>query len=93
VVFPGFQALLDRQAGDNQAATGSAHHPSQAFRPTPSRVAAEISAQNAVSAESAISVRFPSAFPVRRFATAKSGITIRAAAVTASPGMDCCGRA
>ncbi len=55
---------LTARAAMARAAMGSAHHqPSQAFRPRPSRVAAEVSAQNAVSAESAIKVRLPSARP------------------------------
>ena len=49
-------------------AAGSAHHqPAQAFRPTPSRVAAEVKAQKAVSAESATRVRLPSALPGAAF--------------------------
>ena len=75
-------------------AMGSAgHHPAQAFSPTPSKVAAEVAAQNAVSAESAIWVRLPSALPVRRLATASPGMTSSAAAAIASPAGDACGRA
>jgi hypothetical protein len=70
VLFPGFQALLDRTAITRPAAESAHHHPSQAFRPTPSRAVAEVSAQNAVSVESAINVRLPSVRPVRRFARA-----------------------
>ena len=55
------------------------------LRVTPSSAAAEVQAQNAVSAESAIRVRLPSARPVRRLATARASITTSAAAVIASP--------
>ena len=85
---------LTANAVMTSAAAGSAHHqPSQVFRPAPSRVAAEVTAQKAVSAESAIRVRLPSACPVRRLATARSGMTSRAAAATAGPAADGPGRA
>ena len=85
-MVPGFEAFPGRQRGDTSAAAGSAHHhPSHVFRPTPARVAAEANAQNAVSAESAIRARVAERVPVRRLATARPGMTIRAAPATAKP--------
>ena len=62
------------------------HQPSQALSPTPRSAAAEVKAQKALSAASAVSVRLPRAWPVRCLARASDGVTSRAAAATASPG-------
>jgi hypothetical protein len=88
------RVLSDREAGNDQGGDGSAcHQPSQAFSPTPSRVAAEVAARNAVSAESTIRVRLPMARPVTRLATASPGMTSSAAAAIASPAVEARGRA
>lgn len=77
--------LLTGQARHGQGGGGSVHHqPAQAFKPVPARVAAEVNAQNAVSAESAISTWLARACPVCLLARARAGMTSRAAAAIAS---------
>jgi len=54
--------------------------------------AAEVKAQNALSAASATRAWLPSSWPMRRLASASSGITTSAAAVTTIPAVGCSGR-
>ena len=93
-VVPGFDAFFDRECRDDERGGG--------VGPPPAKGGVEADAgqgggggvgAKAVSAESAMRVRLPRAWPVRRLAIASAGMTIRAAALTARPGMDSPGRA
>jgi hypothetical protein len=64
MVFPGLESLFDGKRGADGGGGGvGLPQLSHVFRPTHRRLAAEAKAQKAVSAESAIRVRLPSACP------------------------------
>ena len=75
-MFPGFEAFLDCERGDDTGGRVGA---------TPATVAADVKAQKAVSAESAIRVGLPSARLAPRLAIARAAMSSRAAPVPASP--------
>jgi len=62
VVLPGFDAFSGGEHGDHQRRGRVSQPPaSQVFRPTPSRAAAAMNAQKALSAASAMGARLPRA--------------------------------
>ena len=94
VLFPGLEAFLCGERGDDQSCCGVGPPPAgQALSPRARSAAAQVTAQKPLSAASAMSVRRPSALPVRCFATASDGMTSKAAEVTAIPAGDCPGLA